>query len=73
MFKPNMGTVDRILRFILGIVLIALPFAMPDLEYWANPVFYYGAFVVGAVMILTSLIRFCPAYWPIGLNTGARD
>ncbi len=71
MLKPNVGTVDRILRFIVGIVLIALPFAMPDLEYWSNPVFYYGAIVVGAVMILTALMRFCPAYLPIGLNTGA--
>ncbi|MBU2581397.1 MAG: DUF2892 domain-containing protein [Alphaproteobacteria bacterium] len=72
MFKPNVGGVDRILRFIVGAVLIALPFAMPDLEYWANPVFYYGALAVGAVLMLTALVRFCPVYLPIGLNTGSK-
>lgn len=70
MFKSaNVGTVDRIFRLILGAILIALPFAMPHLEYWANPLFYYGALVVGAVMILTALVRFCPAYVLIGANT----
>lgn len=67
--SANVGTIDRVLRFILGAVLIALPFAMPDLEYWANPIFHYGAFVVGGVMILTALMRFCPAYVLIGANT----
>ena len=70
MFKSaNVGTTDRVLRFIVGAILIAMPFAMPQLELWANPVFYYGAIVVGAVMILTGLVRFCPAYVLIGANT----
>lgn len=70
MFKSaNVGTVDRMLRLIAGVILIALPFVMPELEIWANPVFSYGAFAVGAIMILTGLVRFCPAYFLIGANT----
>lgn len=70
MFKSaNVGTADRIFRFVVGAILIALPIVMPDLGIWANPVIYYGAIVIGAVMILTGLVRFCPAYLLIGANT----
>ena len=70
MFKSaNVGTADRIFRFLLGAILIALPFAMPHLQVWANPAFYYGAIAVGAVLILTGLVRFCPAYVLVGANT----
>lgn len=68
----NVGSVDRVLRLIIGAVLIALPFVMPHLEIWSNPIFYYGALVVGAVNIVTALIRFCPAYVLVGLNTCGR-
>ncbi len=67
--SANIGTADRVLRFIVGAILIALPFVMPHLEIWANPLFKYGAFAVGSVMILTGFIRFCPAYFLIGANT----
>lgn len=70
MFKSaNVGSVDRAIRIIVGVILIALPFVMADVEVWANPVFKYGAFVVGGILILTALVRFCPAYMLIGANT----
>lgn len=70
MFKSaNVGTSDRILRIIVGGILIALPFGLPRLELWDNPFFYYGAFLVGAVLILTAVVRYCPAYNLIGANT----
>lgn len=73
MFKSaNVGTVDRILRLIAGAVLIALPIAMPDLDLWSNDAMRYGAFGVGGILILTALVRFCPAYVLIGANTCGR-
>lgn len=57
--QKNMGTVDRALRAVIGIVLIALVFVGPQTPWgW-----------IGIVPLATALIGFCPAYRLIGLNT----
>jgi len=69
----NVGGVDRILRFIVGIVLILVPFLAPSfpalagLGGWA---WLIGA--VGLVMLLTAIFRFCPAYSVFGIRTCER-
>jgi len=69
MFKTaNVGTIDRILRFVLGAVLIATPFVYPA-EMWNDPIWRYGAIAVGVVIFATAIIRFCPAYRLIGVST----
>ncbi len=57
--KHNMGTVDRIVRIGVGMVLIA---AM--LAGWIG---LWGW--IGLVPIATGIVRFCPAYLPFGLST----
>ncbi|NNU81126.1 DUF2892 domain-containing protein [Halovulum dunhuangense] len=64
----NMGTTDRILRLIAGIVLIALPF-LPGLAAFDAGFLRWAALVVGVVMLLTALTRFCPAYTLLGIKT----
>jgi len=60
--KVNVGTIDRILRIIIGLVLIALVFVGPQTPWgW-----------IGIVLLATALIGFCPAYALFGLNTCAR-
>lgn len=66
--SANVGTIDRILRFIVGAILIALPF-VTNWAIFANPIYYWASIIVGAVMILTALIKFCPAYTIFGLRT----
>ena len=66
--KPNMGTVDRIIRAIVGIALIAI-WAL-DLMQGMPAII---ALVVGVVMLLTAMLRWCPPYSLLGINTGARD
>lgn len=66
--SANMGTIDRALRLILGVVLVVLPF-VTSFALWETPALRYGAMVVGAVFIVTSLVRFCPLYTLIGLKT----
>jgi hypothetical protein len=56
--KANVGSSDRIIRFILGVVIIALGFYFKS--WWG---------VVGIVPILTGLLNFCPAYSLIGVST----
>ena len=56
--KANVGSADRIIRFILGAVIIVLGF------YFQS---WWGA--VGIVPIITGLVNFCPAYSLIGVST----
>ena len=66
--KPNMGTLDRIIRAIVGIALIAL-WSLDLLQGVPATI----ALVVGIVLLLTALLRWCPPYSLLGINTGARD
>ncbi|WP_339857686.1 DUF2892 domain-containing protein [Thalassospira alkalitolerans] len=67
----NVGQVDRILRLVAGVVLLALPFVLAG---ETGPVSALGGFgwlsmVAGAVMLLTGAMRFCPIYRIFGLRT----
>ncbi|MFY7836929.1 MAG: YgaP family membrane protein [Novosphingobium sp.] len=62
MFKLNVGGIDRALRIVLGFVLIALVFVGPK-----TPLGW-----IGVVPLLTGLMRTCPLYTLIGLNTCPR-
>ena len=54
----NVGTIDRILRILVGLVLISLVFVGPKVVWgW-----------VGLVPLLTGVFKFCPAYKLLGLN-----
>jgi len=57
----NVGPTDRMIRFVLGIVLLALFFVLPA------PVKYVG--LLGIVALVTGAINFCPLYKLIGVNT----
>ena len=56
--KANLGSADRIIRAILGLVMIAAGF------YYQS---YWGA--VGLIALGTAFIRWCPIYLPFGLST----
>ncbi|STY80465.1 YgaP family membrane protein [Moraxella catarrhalis] len=58
--KANLHQVDRIIRIVIGITLIVLPlFAV--IGWWG--------YVVGAILLATGLINFCPIYRLLGINT----
>ncbi|MDR2836974.1 MAG: DUF2892 domain-containing protein [Azonexus sp.] len=56
--KSNVGGIDKILRIVAGIALVA--WALMGGPVWAW---------IGVVPLLTGLINWCPAYGIIGLNT----
>ena len=59
MLKRNEGTIDRVLRIILGAVLLSLVFVGPMTPWgW-----------VGIIPLATGLIGSCPIYSILGLNT----
>ena len=66
--RTNIGTADRIARIIVGIALILLPF-VSGLALFANPFLQGGSVLVGIVLLVTALLRFCPLYRIFGLST----
>jgi len=60
----NMGTLDRILRAIIGIALIAFA-----LGYIAPGTAWNWVGWIGVVPILTALFGVCPAYSLFGMST----
>lgn len=64
----NVGTLDRVLRAALGIVLLYLAFAS-GLPVFAAPFAKYAAAAVGIVMLGTATLRICPLYLLVGLKT----
>lgn len=59
--KLNVGSMDRTLRIIVGVVLIALA-ATGTVGWWGW---------LGVIPLLTGVVRFCPAYGILGMNTCA--
>ena len=55
----NVGGIDRILRIVAGLVLIALAFT-GTIGAWGW---------IGLVPLATGLFRVCPAYGLLGMNT----
>ncbi len=59
-----MGNLDRILRFVIAIVIAVL--------YYTNVISGTNAIillVVSVAFIITSFIGFCPLYSPFGIRT----
>lgn len=57
--KANVGTIDRVLRILAGVVLIALTLT-GTIGLWGW---------IGLVPLATGVLRFCPLYPLLGINT----
>ena len=57
--KANVGGIDRILRIVLGLVLIGLA-ATGTVGVWGW---------IGVVPLATGLFRFCPLYTVLGFSS----
>jgi hypothetical protein len=69
----NVGSVDRFVRFVAGIVLIALCLLPPSAPVLAGlGALTWALAAIGAILIVTAAIRFCPAYRLVGMNTCGR-
>jgi len=56
--KTNVGSADRIVRLVLGVVIILLGIYFKS--WWG---------IIGIVPVITGLLNFCPAYSLIGVST----
>jgi hypothetical protein len=60
--KFNVGTIDRLLRIILGLIIAILGVVFEN--WWG---------LVGVVLIATGLFRFCPLYLPLKISTVKKE
>ncbi|MDY6814601.1 MAG: DUF2892 domain-containing protein [Pseudomonadota bacterium] len=59
----NVGSTDRIIRAIVGVILIALVFVGPQTPWgW-----------IGIVPLVTALTGNCPAYSVLGIKTCKKE
>ena len=55
----NMGTIDRAIRAVVGVCLIALVFIGPQTMWgW-----------IGLIPLATAVVGTCPAYMPLKIST----
>ena len=55
----NMGPLDRAIRIVLGLALLALIYVGPH-SFWG---------LVGFVPLLTGIVGYCPLYAMLGVST----
>lgn len=60
--KQNIGTVDRIVRIVLGLAIAAAGI------YFRN---WLG--LIAIIPLATAVVRFCPLYLPFGISTCRKD
>lgn len=64
----NVGTFDRILRLVVGLLLVIAPFAT-NMALFQGTVAMVISVAIGAVLVLTALARVCPLYSLLGVKT----
>ncbi len=65
--KQNMGSLDRLIRTLLAVLIVIL--------YFTGQITGLAAIILGIVAVIflaTSLIGFCPLYVPLKISTTGR-
>ena len=62
--KKNMGNTDKVIRILIAIVFVAL-----YLTHVVTGTVVIILLVLAAVLVLTSLVSFCPLYLPFKIST----
>jgi hypothetical protein len=66
--KNNMGLADKIIRILIAAVVAILYFTGV-----LSGTLAIVLLILSGIFILTSLISFCPLYWPFGLSTRTKQ
>lgn len=65
--KVNEGTIDRVVRVVLAVVLVAAGF------FGTRGVWSIVLYVLAAIMLVTGAVGTCPLYMPFGINTAKKS
>jgi len=59
--KMNVGSIDKVLRIVIGLGLLSLIFILEGNQRWLG--------LIGIVPITTALMGWCPLYAILGINS----
>jgi hypothetical protein len=66
--KKNMGTIDKVIRILVAVVVVVLYFT-----HVISGVLAIILLALSAIFVVTSLLSFCPLYLPLGLSTRKKE
>lgn len=61
----NIGYVDRVIRFVIGLLLLSIVVFVPSHARW------FG--LIGLLPLVTAMLGECPVYTILGISTVKRD
>ncbi|VVB88067.1 Uncharacterised protein [uncultured archaeon] len=65
--EKNCGTIDRVVRIVVGIVLLYVA-----ATGMVQGIVMYIAGLLGLIMLATAILAYCPLYVPLKINTAAK-
>jgi hypothetical protein len=68
MMKKNMGTIDKVIRILVAVVVVVLYFT-----HVISGVLAIILLALSAIFVVTSILSFCPLYLPLGLSTRKKE
>jgi hypothetical protein len=66
--KKNMGTVDKVIRVLVAVIIVVLYFT-----HVVSGTLAVILLILAGVFVVTSLLGFCPLYLPFGLSTRKKE
>jgi len=67
MMKKNIGTVDKVIRILVAVVIAVLFYTQV-----ITGTLGIVLLALAVIFVITSFISFCPLYLPLGINTGKK-
>lgn len=66
--RVNVGTADRSIRFVVGLILIVAPL-INLFGLGGSTVIAYLVMAIGGILVLTGVFGMCPIYRILGIST----
>ena len=66
--KKNMGTVDKVIRILVAVVVVTLYFT-----HVISGTLGIILLALSAIFVVTSILGTCPLYMPFGLSTKKKE
>ena len=66
--KKNMGTVDRVIRVLVAVIILVLYFT-----HVISGTLAVILLILAGIFIVTSLLGICPLYIPLGISTRKKE
>jgi len=66
--KKNVGSIDKVIRIILAVLIVILA-----LTHVISGTLAIVMLILAGILVLTTVISFCPIYLPFGISTTKKE